>query len=423
MISLASSLKCSGQSPANQLPKGGATDTPSATDLFPGLLAAAAPAPAGEVEAEMAPTIEVAGKAAPGTALPISLRSGKTLPVLAGAAPMTDMPASALVGSADQGGTDPVQNDIARTERLKAEDEAAPVLESTVPPLASIAQLPLPVAEGTAPSPQAKGAAARKLPLATAPKDSLTRQSPVQTKAALEQPPVEQVTAPSVTVHVAAQMKTSTDDRPLRAVETATGPGNDSRSGKEGGSALADASISSTSAKTDAQLTAPAAVPSNTPVEPLRDRAHDGVRATSPIAALHDLTSVVDRLVAAREALAPATAAITVQHGELGDLSLRFDQHRDGHLAVQLSASDPDAHRTIVAAVSDAGFRGTADGQPGTSQQPAQSQAHARGGPAERESGSAGNGSTRHDQPQHRRPSAQQQERPGGDRRRAGVFA
>jgi hypothetical protein len=139
---------------------------------------------------------------------------------------------------------------------------------------------------------------------------------------------------------------------------------------------------------------------------------------------MHDLTNVVDRLVAAREAFAPATAAITLQHGELGDLSLRFDQNRNGHLAVQLSASDPDAHRAVVAAVADAGFRGTADGQTATSQQSAQSQASARGGSAERDSGGAGNGTAaRHDQPQQRRPAAHGHERPADDRRRAGVFA
>lgn len=72
-----------------------------------------------------------------------------------------------------------------------------------------------------------------------------------------------------------------------------------------------------------------------------------------PTAALapHDLAQVVERLAAAREAFAPAAAAMAIEHSEFGELSLRFEQRRDGQLAVQLAATDPEAHRAIVAAV------------------------------------------------------------------------
>lgn len=395
---------------------------PTPARTFPHALAAAAPVQTGEVDAENAPTVEQAGNTAPGTTLPIALRSGKRLPVLAAVATAAGVPASTLAASTEEAGTAPAQDDLSQGEAAKADDEASPVPVAAAQPLAVGAQLALP--EGAVPVPQTSGASAGTSSVATAPKGSPSRRNSLSEKAAPEQPPAGQAPAPSVTVHLATQAKAPADDRPLRVAEGATGSGQASRAAKEDGPAKVDASFGPAPAKLEMQFPAPATVAPNTAVEALRDRAHEGAKAASPASTLHDLTSVVDRLVAAREALAPATAAITVQHGELGDLSLRFDQHRDGHLAVQLSASDPDAHRAIVAAVSDAGFRAAADGQPGSSQQPAPTQANARGHTAERESGSAGNGSAaRHDQPQQQRPATQPQERPGGDRRRAGIFA
>ncbi len=425
MISLASSLKGSTPAPAAQSAKGGAGDAASATDGFTVALAAAAPAQDGEASAKMAPAAELAGKPAPGTPLPISLRSGKTLPVLAGSATAAADPAPALAGPAGNRATDPVQDAIAHDKPAEA-DSATPGQGDAAQPLAILAQLPLPLptAEGATPAPQASGAAGRKSPGATPPKGSLAGQNSALTKAATDQPPVGQVPAPSVALHVAAQATAPTGDHALPLGKAAARPGEDPRAAKEPGPAHADASSGAATAKMESQLPAPTALPPHAAVDPVRDRAHDGAKPASPIAAAHDLARVVDRLVAAREALAPATAMIALQHGELGDLSLRFDQLRDGRLAVQLSASDPDAHRAIVAAVSDAGFRASTEGQTGPSQQSAQPQANARGGSAERDSGGPGNGSAaRHDQPQQRRSAMQQQQRPGDDRRRAGVFA
>ncbi len=85
----------------------------------------------------------------------------------------------------------------------------------------------------------------------------------------------------------------------------------------------------------------------------------------------HDLAQVVERLAAAREAFAPAAVAMAIDHSEFGELSLRFEQRRDGQLAVQLSATDPDAHRAITAAVAAerSGSTGAQTGQSGTTGQ------------------------------------------------------
>lgn len=138
--------------------------------------------------------------------------------------------------------------------------------------------------------------------------------------------------------------------------------------------------------------------------------------------ALQDLARVVERLAAAREAFAPAATAIAVKHAEFGDLSLRFDQQRNGQLAVQLSASDPDAHRAVVAAVGERGTATMTDSHSGAGQ----SQAQARGGAAERDAngGHTANRQTeRQDQPQQRRSAAQDGRTGSGDAPRAGTFA
>lgn len=412
MISLASSLKTTAQ-PSAQPAKGAAAEVSGAAQAFPEALAAAEPAAAGETVAGTALVAGPAGKAAPGTALPIALRSGKILPVLS---------AATLAGAADEGGTEPVGHDGAESDPPATEAEATALPANAAHPVAVVAQLPLPQADPTVTSPAENAAPARRssahqFAAAIPPKAAPTAQGTPLPNPAPEQPPVAQGAAASVTVQVAPPAEAPAGD------QTQARPAREPRAAKKNAAIAADSSIGAMSAKPEAPLPAPATV-TNVPAASLANHLHDGGKASSPVAALHDLTSVVDRLVAAREAFAPVTAAMTVQHGELGDLSLRFDQHRDGHLAVQLSASDPDAHRAIVAAVSDAGFRSSADGQTGTSQQPTQSQAQARGHSAEREPGQPGNGSaTRHDQPQQRRPASQAQQRPADDRRRAGVFA
>ncbi|WP_338447366.1 hypothetical protein V5F89_06180 [Pelagerythrobacter marensis] len=83
-----------------------------------------------------------------------------------------------------------------------------------------------------------------------------------------------------------------------------------------------------------------------------------------------ELGRIVDSLASAREAFTARAATLALDHAEFGELSLRFDQRRDGQLAVQLSATDPEAHRAIAAAVAERptvanGDAGAASGQNG----------------------------------------------------------
>jgi hypothetical protein len=146
-------------------------------------------------------------------------------------------------------------------------------------------------------------------------------------------------------------------------------------------------------------------------------------KASMQVDALRDLTRIVDSLAAAREVFAPATEALSIDHAEFGELSLRFDQRRDGALSVQLSASTPDAHRAVAQAVGAQSFHSAADGQP-QGQSPAQSQPQtaARGGMADRDGASS---NARHEQ-----PAAQQQQQRGASpqprrsgQQPAGIFA
>ena len=133
-----------------------------------------------------------------------------------------------------------------------------------------------------------------------------------------------------------------------------------------------------------------------------------------------DLTQIVDRLAAAREALAPATAALAINHSEFGELSLRFDQQRDGHLAVHIAASNPEAQRAMVVAASQQPSFGTSDDRSTGSEHLAQS--HARGAAGGRD-GAGHGGTDTQGQPQQRRASSQDGRSTKPDHQRRGVFA
>ncbi len=64
-----------------------------------------------------------------------------------------------------------------------------------------------------------------------------------------------------------------------------------------------------------------------------------------------DINAALDRLVAAREALMPAEAALAVEHAEFGEISIRFEQGSDGRLSAELRAADPELQRAVTAAV------------------------------------------------------------------------
>jgi Meckel syndrome type 1 protein len=86
----------------------------------------------------------------------------------------------------------------------------------------------------------------------------------------------------------------------------------------------------------------------------------------------HSFAAVVDRLMAAREAAGaegPARpVAISLHHGEFGEVSVRFEQRADG-LSVALASADPDFARAVQAATpasgsGDAGMSGNGQGNP-----------------------------------------------------------
>jgi hypothetical protein len=67
--------------------------------------------------------------------------------------------------------------------------------------------------------------------------------------------------------------------------------------------------------------------------------------------AMQDLTQIVERLTAAREAAAPAATQLSVDHAEFGPLSLSIRQGDRGELAIAVAAADRDSQAALVAAI------------------------------------------------------------------------
>ncbi|KHL26270.1 hypothetical protein PK98_07300 [Croceibacterium mercuriale] len=67
--------------------------------------------------------------------------------------------------------------------------------------------------------------------------------------------------------------------------------------------------------------------------------------------AMQDLTQIVERLAAAREAAAPAATQLAVDHAEFGPLSLSIRQGECGELAIAVAAADRDSQVALVAAI------------------------------------------------------------------------
>lgn len=63
-----------------------------------------------------------------------------------------------------------------------------------------------------------------------------------------------------------------------------------------------------------------------------------------------DIAALVDRLVAAREMVASAQAALSIENSDFGAIDLRFEQDRAGQLAVELSSADPELRRVVATA-------------------------------------------------------------------------
>ncbi|BBC72150.1 hypothetical protein AEB_P1282 [Altererythrobacter sp. B11] len=117
-----------------------------------------------------------------------------------------------------------------------------------------------------------------------------------------------------------------------------------------------------------------------------------------------DLDAIVERLAAARQILAPAKAELSIDHREFGELSLRFDQRRDGTLAVDITARDIGAHRAVAAAMaSDRGHFASNDQSASSGGQGHGSQARsATSDRGNQQGGHSGHGAPGQDQPRGR---------------------
>lgn len=149
------------------------------------------------------------------------------------------------------------------------------------------------------------------------------------------------------------------------------------------------------------------------------------VSASAAVDRMQALTQIVETLAAAREALAPAAAALAIDHAEFGELSLRIDQQRDGRLAVQIEAASPEAHRAVAAAVGTHSANLSAD-TPSSGSSQAQATARDAGSghfAANRESGSGEAAAGRKDTSTARRAPAREDQATPDQPRQAGVYA
>lgn len=162
-----------------------------------------------------------------------------------------------------------------------------------------------------------------------------------------------------------------------------------------------------------------------------------GAEAASPFTAAkpaldtqvaREIGRIVDSLASAREAMVGKGATLALDHAEFGELSLRFDQRRDGQMTVQLAAADPDAHRAVAAAIADRPHFGQPDGGQSNAQQNAQggaSNASTRGGAmAERDNGSAeGNAAQRERNDGRGSTAGNDSGKSAGGEGRSGIYA
>ena len=72
--------------------------------------------------------------------------------------------------------------------------------------------------------------------------------------------------------------------------------------------------------------------------------------AASAVVGPHDFATLVDRLIAAREAAGTQPVSLALDHAEFGKVSLRFEQGEAG-LTVAMTSPDPDFARAVSAAI------------------------------------------------------------------------
>jgi hypothetical protein len=439
MISLALSIPKSCSLREASDPSAFVAEGTGAKGAFSALLASLSPQQTG-ADADLTATAQTpALPPANGTALPVPAETGKNLPYIA--AVLAELPAEVSEPAddlaepeadvADDDGTNlapllQLPTAAAAPETLPTKEHPSPVTagrsDLPLPPLAAQAKheggeapLPMPAAEtaqaGAKPAHASSGQAASAAAELSLPSAALLAPARRQNG--------EKAEARSVAIHVTPGSAARSSSSQLR-----TEPNTEIQPTKVRDTAGEGLPVARTAAFEPAAQ-APSATPAQgLPAEsPQAGRPVEIARPVLHSDALQDLTRVVERLAAARDAFAPAAAALAVRHDEFGELSLSFDQQRDGQLAVRLSAADPDAHRAIAAAIGERGAAATtADSHAGSGQ----SQGQARGAAAERDA-SGGNSAQRHserqDQAQQRRSAANSSRQGSGDAPRAGIFA
>jgi hypothetical protein len=345
----------------------------------------------------------------PGIVLPAAAEGGKKLPV---ALPVTD--GTTEVEGETEGG---IEGEIEGGIDIKAAEALAPMI---VVPQAPLSILTASVEAG----------------------EKLEASSAAPARPAMPQP----ASAPLIAVRPDGDTQAPASERangaprdmavalhvgPVASASTANGTADDTASGGNTGDAPAqrrDIMLAATTRPTPSEaLRQPEQIMAAAPVQ---QAVVNAVPASEPavqaprVETLQELTRIVDRLAAAREIFAPAAETLAIEHAEFGELSLRFDQRREGGLSVQVSASNPEAQRAVAQAVGAQSFHSAADDRAGAGQPQNQPQGSASRGSTEREGTSGHGNAARHDQsaPQQHRQSARQQ--PGGNGNpRSGVFA
>jgi hypothetical protein len=351
--------------------------------------------------ADPAPEAEPALALAPnGSAMPEAAKAGKSLPV-------------ALPGRTDQADGEDTTDD--------SDEAVAHVAAEAILAMASVPQAAPPAAPVTAEADAdaqaqaAGGGRARPMPY-----PSLPAQAP---KAAAGEPQAtgEKPGGATVALQVAPQPAAQSGETAMDTQTDSDAPAARPRGAAIERTAAQPATADAARPADFASVTTPAAA---APTPAATVSASGEVRPAMQANALHDLTRIVDRLAAAREVFAPATEALAINHAEFGELSLRFDQRRDGLLSVQLAASNPEAHRAVAQAVGAQTFHSAADGQPQNqpqNQSQAQAQMGARAGTGERD---GSHGAARHGEPQPEQPrQPTPQVAPADARQPAGIFA
>jgi hypothetical protein len=175
------------------------------------------------------------------------------------------------------------------------------------------------------------------------------------------------------------------------------------------------------------QVSAPAAaVAQFTQVGQTAQPANAAAPALPAMPSPNDIDAALDHLVAAREALMPAEAALAIDHADFGEISIKFEQSSDGRLSAELSAADPELQRAVTAAAAtDRGTAANAEGDSGRSAQLANHRGSATAGSdasGGRSQSSSGQSNAERDMPQRRAPTRSQGGQAATDQR-PGVFA